>query len=100
MPMRKIALLCVFGFSVGCAQVGVVSFENHQEGQIFKLCGNRWAKTEDFERAAIKQCNGGFKLLAGGIENGGYTAYTSYGNGAAYTTGGPIGVPCMTYQCR
>jgi len=102
--MKIVLVLFLLSTAIGCAQVGVVAFENHPEGQIFKVCGNRYAKSDDFEKTASNQCSGGFKTLSGGVESvGSYTSssYSSYGgNGTMSSVRVPIGMACMVYQCE
>ncbi|MGZ3744809.1 MAG: hypothetical protein ACXWRE_08030 [Pseudobdellovibrionaceae bacterium] len=68
----RINSICITGLvllflQLGCANIKLVSSENHQ----LKFCtnpGNKIAKTSDFDEAAGKQCGGNYRNVSEGLE--------------------------------
>lgn len=77
----------------GCARTQIVSWRDKD----FTVCGNRWAKQENFDKQAADRCGGAYRALAGGIRDTGDATVQSYGYGTTTVTSRKA--YCVEYTC-
>jgi hypothetical protein len=82
---------------LSCKHVRVAA-KDYTNG-VFKVCGTNFARVEDLNEEANKQCNVPANLLRCGEQVTGSSTYAyGYGNSAMATTSATLGL-CCEYHC-